>query len=76
LTSCRLGWDPIEATHSRIIIIVVRLAPKPGGILADRVLDIVDLQECSLRPVPRIVGLDRSIFSRLELSAPRQWRGS
>jgi len=50
---CRFGQGLTEATPLHIVIIV-QVAAKPVGLLADRVLDIVSLDETQIQPVPRI----------------------
>ena len=49
---CRFGQGPTEATPLHVVIIV-QVASKPIGLLADRVLDIVSLDEIQIQPVPR-----------------------
>jgi purine-binding chemotaxis protein CheW len=49
---CRFGQGLTEATPLHIVIIV-QIASKPIGLLADRVLDIVSLDEIQIQPVPR-----------------------
>src|SRR5271169_7222062 len=50
---CRFGQGLTEATPLHIVIIV-QIGAKPVGLLADRVLDIVSLDETQIQPVPRI----------------------
>jgi purine-binding chemotaxis protein CheW len=51
---CRFGQGLTQATALHIVIIV-QIAAKPIGLLADRVLDIVALDASQIQPVPRIV---------------------
>ena len=50
---CRFVQGLTEATPLHIVIIV-QIASKPIGLLADRVLDIVSLDDVQIQPVPRI----------------------
>src|SRR5271154_2123844 len=50
---CRFGQGLTEATPLHIVIIV-QIATKPVGLLADRVLDIVSLDAAQVKPVPRV----------------------
>ncbi len=50
---CRFGQGLTEATPLHIVIIV-QIAAKQIGLLADRVLDIVSLDDIQIQPVPRI----------------------
>jgi purine-binding chemotaxis protein CheW len=50
---CRFGQGITEASPLHVVIIV-QVASKPIGLLADRVLDIVSLEESQIQPVPRI----------------------
>jgi purine-binding chemotaxis protein CheW len=58
---CRFGQGRTQATPLHIVIIV-QIAAKPVGLLADRVLDIVALDETKIQPVPRIAGASRAEF--------------
>jgi purine-binding chemotaxis protein CheW len=58
---CRFGQGLTEATPLHIVIIV-QIASKPVGLLADRVLDIVSLDEAQIQPVPRIAHASRVDF--------------
>jgi purine-binding chemotaxis protein CheW len=58
---CRFGQGLTEATPLHIVIIV-QIAAKPIGLLADRVLDIVSLEESQVQPVPRIAHAQRANF--------------
>ena len=44
------------------IVIIVQIASKPVGLLADRVLDIVSLDDTQIQPVPRIAQASRVEF--------------
>jgi purine-binding chemotaxis protein CheW len=50
---CRFGQGVTEATPLHIVI-VVQIGGRQVGLLADRVLDIVDVQTARIQPVPRI----------------------
>src|ERR1700761_3063058 len=58
---CRLGQGLTEATPLHIVIIV-QIASKAVGLLADRVLDIVSLDAAQIQPVPRVVQSARLDF--------------
>jgi purine-binding chemotaxis protein CheW len=58
---CRFGQGLTEATPLHIVIIV-QIAAKPIGLLADRVLDIVSLEQSQMQPVPRIAHANRVNF--------------
>jgi purine-binding chemotaxis protein CheW len=58
---CRFGQGLTQATPLHIVIIV-QIAAKPIGLLADRVLDIVSLEESQVQPVPRIAHAQRMNF--------------
>lgn len=58
---CRFGQGLTDATPLHIVIIV-QVASKPIGLLADRVLDIVSLDESQIQPVPRIANSSRISF--------------
>jgi purine-binding chemotaxis protein CheW len=50
---CRFGQGMTQATPLHIAIIV-QIAGKPIGLLADRVLDIVSVDAAQIKPVPRV----------------------
>jgi len=58
---CRFGQGLTEATPLHICIIV-QIGTKPIGLLADRVLDIVSLDDAQIQPVPRIAQSSRVEF--------------
>ena len=58
---CRFGQGLTQATALHIVIIV-HIAGKPVGLLADRVLDIVSLDETQIKPVPRVAQAQRLNF--------------
>jgi purine-binding chemotaxis protein CheW len=58
---CRFGQGLTEATPMHIVIIV-QIAAKPVGLLADRVLDIVSLDASQIKPVPRVAQAQRLNF--------------
>jgi purine-binding chemotaxis protein CheW len=58
---CRFGQCLTEATPLHIVIIV-QIGTKPIGLLADRVLDIVSLDQSQIQPVPRIAQASRVEF--------------
>ncbi len=58
---CRFGQGLTEATPLHIVIIV-HIGSKPIGLLADRVLDIVSLDESQIQPVPKIAASQRVNF--------------
>jgi len=58
---CRFGQGLTEATVLHIVIIV-HIAGKPVGLLADRVLDIVSLDSTEVKPVPRVAQAQRLNF--------------
>ncbi len=58
---CRFGQGVTEATSLHIVIIV-QIGPRPIGLLADRVLDIVSLEAAQIQPVPRIAQARRVDF--------------
>ncbi len=49
---CRFGQGLTEATPTHIIIIV-QIDERQVGLLADRVLDIVSIEQSKIQPVPR-----------------------
>lgn len=58
---CRFGQGMTEA-GSLHIVIIVQVASKLIGLLADRVLDIVSLDGLQIQPVPRVVQSSRVEF--------------
>jgi len=58
---CRFGQGLTKATPLHIVIIV-QIASKPIGLLADRVLDIVSLDPTQIKPVPRVAQSSRVSF--------------
>jgi purine-binding chemotaxis protein CheW len=58
---CRFGQGLTKATPLHIVIIV-QIAAKPVGLLADRVLDIVSLDEIQIQPIPKVVQGTRQEF--------------
>ena len=58
---CRFGQGLTEATMLHIVIIV-QIASRQVGLLADRVLDIVSFEMEQIQPVPRIVNGTRVNF--------------
>jgi purine-binding chemotaxis protein CheW len=58
---CRFGQGLTKATPLHIAIIV-QIANKPIGLLADRVLDIVSLDGTQIKPVPRVAQSPRASF--------------
>ena len=50
---CRFGQGLTEATALHIVIIV-QIASRQVGLLADRVLDIVSFETNQIQPVPRV----------------------
>jgi purine-binding chemotaxis protein CheW len=58
---CRFGQGLTKATPLHIVIIV-QIAAKPIGLLADRVLDIVSLDETQIKAVPRVAQSSRISF--------------
>jgi purine-binding chemotaxis protein CheW len=58
---CRFGQGLTQATPLHIAIIV-QIAEKPVGLLADRVLDIVSLDDIQIQPVPKVVQGARQDF--------------
>jgi purine-binding chemotaxis protein CheW len=58
---CRFGQGLTQATPLHIVIIV-HIAGKPVGLLADRVLDIVSLDVTEVKPVPRVAQAQRLNF--------------
>ena len=58
---CRFGQGLTEATPLHIAIIV-QIASRQVGLLADRVLDIVSFESSQIQPVPRIANSSRISF--------------
>src|ERR1700742_1531001 len=58
---CRFGQGLTKATPLHIVIIV-QIASKPIGLLADRVIDIVSLDVTQIKPVPRVAQSQRMSF--------------
>lgn len=58
---CRFGQGATQATPLHIVIIV-QIGPKPIGLLADRVLDIVSLDEIQIQPIPKVEHAARQEF--------------
>jgi purine-binding chemotaxis protein CheW len=52
---CRFGQGLTEPT-SRHVIVVVDIASRLVGLLADQVLDIISANAAQIQPVPRIAG--------------------
>jgi len=58
---CRFGQGVTEATALHIVIIV-QIASRQVGLLADRVLDIVSFETNQIQPVPRVANGSRVGF--------------
>ena len=58
---CRFGQGLTKASPLHIVIIV-QIGTKQTGLLADRVLDIVSLDDAQIKPVPRVAQSDRASF--------------
>lgn len=58
---CRFGQGITEATPIHIVI-VVQIDGRQVGLLADRVLDIVNVEPAKMQPVPRIAEAARVDF--------------
>jgi purine-binding chemotaxis protein CheW len=58
---CRFGQGQTEAKPTHIVIIV-QIATRLVGLLADRVLDIVSFESSKVQPVPRIAAASRVNF--------------
>jgi purine-binding chemotaxis protein CheW len=58
---CRFGQGQTEAKPTHIVIIV-QIAARLVGLLADRVLDIVSFESSKVQPVPRIAAASRVNF--------------
>jgi purine-binding chemotaxis protein CheW len=58
---CRFGQGLTSVTPLHIVI-VVQIAAKAVGLLADRVLDIVSLDGVEIKPVPKVAQSQRTNF--------------
>src|SRR5262247_4334796 len=58
---CRFGQGLTDATPVHIVIIV-QIASRQVGLLADRVLDIVSFETAQVQPVPRVANGTRVNF--------------
>ena len=58
---CRFGQGLTEATPLHVVIIV-QIAARQVGLLADRVLDIVSFEPSQVQPVPRVTQASRIEF--------------
>jgi purine-binding chemotaxis protein CheW len=58
---CRFGQGTTEATPLHVVI-VTQICGRPVGLLADQVLDIVDVDPSRIQPVPRIAEAAQSDF--------------
>jgi len=58
---CRFGQGLTSATPLHIVI-VVQIAGRVVGLLADRVLDIVSLDAAEIKPVPKVAQSQRANF--------------
>jgi purine-binding chemotaxis protein CheW len=58
---CRFGQGLTAATPMHVVIIV-QIGARLAGLLADRVLDIVALEQAQVQPVPRIAQASRINF--------------
>jgi purine-binding chemotaxis protein CheW len=58
---CRFGQGTTEATPVHIVIIV-QIADRQVGLLADKVLDIVSFNSSQVQPVPRVTQASRTEF--------------
>jgi purine-binding chemotaxis protein CheW len=58
---CRFGMGVTEATPLHIVI-VVQIGGRQVGLLADRVLDIVDVEPARIQAVPRLAEAARTDF--------------
>jgi purine-binding chemotaxis protein CheW len=58
---CRFGQGLTSVTPLHIVI-VVQIATKAVGLLADRVLDIVSLDGVEVKPVPKVAQSQRANF--------------
>jgi purine-binding chemotaxis protein CheW len=58
---CRFGQGMTQATPLHVIM-VVQIDDRPVGLLADRVLDIVDVEPTKIQAVPRVAEAARIDF--------------
>jgi purine-binding chemotaxis protein CheW len=58
---CRFGQGLTEATPLHVVI-VVQIAARQFGLLADRVLDIVSFEPSQVQPVPKVEQSSRADF--------------
>jgi purine-binding chemotaxis protein CheW len=58
---CRFGQGLTEATPLHVVIIV-QIAARQVGLLADRVLDIVSFEKSQIQAVPKVVESERVDF--------------
>jgi purine-binding chemotaxis protein CheW len=58
---CRFGQGLTEATPLHVVIIV-QIANRQVGLLADRVLDIVSFEPSQMQPVPKVAQADHADF--------------
>jgi purine-binding chemotaxis protein CheW len=58
---CRFGQGTTNATPIHVVI-VVQISGRPIGLLADQVLDIIDVEPARIQPVPRIADMARTDF--------------
>jgi purine-binding chemotaxis protein CheW len=58
---CRFGQGLTAATPMHIVLIV-QIAGRQIGLLADRVLDIVSFEKSQIQPVPKVVESERVDF--------------
>jgi purine-binding chemotaxis protein CheW len=58
---CRFGQGTTRATPLHIVI-VVQIHERPIGLLADQVLDIIDVEPARIQAVPRIADMARTDF--------------
>jgi purine-binding chemotaxis protein CheW len=58
---CRFGQGLTEATALHVVIIV-QIANRQVGLLADRVLDIVSFEPSQMQPVPKVAQSERADF--------------
>jgi purine-binding chemotaxis protein CheW len=58
---CRFGQGMTQATPLHVIM-VVQIGDRPVGLLADRVLDIVDVEPTKIQAVPRVAEAARIDF--------------
>ena len=77
---CRFGQGPTDCTPTHIIIIV-QLEGRQMGLLADRVLDIVSVEQSAVQSVPTVARSSRARFlaglrqaDRADRSRPSSFR--